>query len=106
MRGHEKIHEYRLQGKKIGTLIFINDFPCETDWDLEEGFPTISLDGDDPKKLDLRFLIGMTVTIGSFDEQRAKAIFDAVVAAKAKLVYAAHVDPYRRNTWYKLWSSK
>ena len=103
MRGHESIIAMR----KAGTapkIVFINDFPCQTsrDWrnpgeKYTEEWPadhaTVSTDGDAISSLDLRFLVGLTVSISSGNEGRAKTLFAKAKWFGATTVAACHVQP-------------
>ena len=100
MRGHEPIIAMR----KAGTapkIVFINDFHCQTarDWHnpgekYGEVWPadhaTVSTAGDALSSLDLRFLVGLKVSISSLTEGRAKALFEKAKASGAKTVAACH----------------
>jgi hypothetical protein len=103
MRGHEPIIAMRKAGTTPKT-VFINDYPCHTSLDWHdpgqaygEGWPaddaTVSTAGDAISSLDLRFLVGLTVSISSHSEGRAKALFEACKQAGAKTVAACHVQP-------------
>ena len=109
MRGHEAIIKMRQAGKRP-AFVFINDYPCETDWDKHGDHATISIDGDDIGLLDLRFLIGTKVSCMSLTEQRAKAIFEACKDAKADIVGSCHIDQskpaWAQSGWAKVWHSE
>lgn len=64
MRGHEALIEARLQGLKP-AFVFINDYPCLTDWNETGDHCTINTAGKALKSLDLRFLRGLKVSIAS-----------------------------------------
>lgn len=104
MHGHEKIHEYRTKGRKIASLVFMNDYPCTTDWHIENDHPTVCVAGDEPERLDLRFLVGLSVTVSSPDEQRAKDLHESCIKARAKFVFSAHSCHPIKDTWYAIWS--
>lgn len=94
MRGQEKIIAMRLSGK-APNMVFLNDYPThreELDW-FENGLAaTVQTSPQDaPERLDLRFLVGLKVSVSSDDENRAKAIFEACKKAGAKTVAACHV---------------
>jgi hypothetical protein len=99
MRGHESIIAMRKQRTTPGT-VFINDFPCDTDWfnpGAQYGqvwasdHATVSTAGDVIQMLDMRFLVGLQVIISSESETRAKALFEKAKASGAKTIAAAHV---------------
>lgn len=107
MRGHERIMEMREQGFKP-KIVFLNDWPCETNWFETGEHVTISTDGDSIDTLDLRFLIGCTVSISSETESRAKGLFELCKQAKAQTVAACHTVPqtnhWQTKTWAEIWS--
>jgi hypothetical protein len=101
MRGHEPIIAMRKSGI-APKIVFVNDFPCKTsrDWHnpgekYGEEWPadhaTVSTAGDALSSLDLRFLIGLTVSISSESESRAKALFAKAKWFGAKTVAATHI---------------
>ena len=85
MRGHETILAMRQQGKRP-SIVFLNDFPCQTDWAYRGDSATVNISGEAVETLDLRFLVGMTVSVLSTDENRATAILEACKAAGAAVV--------------------
>lgn len=103
MRGHEKIIAMRLRGK-APEVVFLNDWPCETDWAEWGEFPTVCVAGDSIPLLDLRFLIGLTVSISSDSEERAKALFEACKAVPVAVVVSLHIDGNSAaKTWGRMW---
>lgn len=106
MRGHDAIISMRKAGKKPG-VVFINDFNCKTDWDLWDDHPTIDVSGDKIYGLDLRFLVGVAVSISSCDEKRAKALFNACKRASCSVVAACHVQegvfPAKQSGWTEVY---
>ncbi len=105
MRGHEKLIEMRKAGKRP-AIVFLNDFPCRTDWfETGDKHVTVSVDGDNLDRVDLRFLVGLTVSASSFDESRAKAMFAACKKAGAAVVGAGHAVGYPRigTGWCEVW---
>ena len=107
MRGHENIITLRKRGISPDT-VFINDFPCDTDWfnpgaKYGEVWPsdhaTVSTDGDVIQMLDMRYVVGLKVIIMSESETRAKALFEKAKASGARTVAAGHViGSTRQNT--------
>lgn len=90
MNGHIPI--IQLRAKKLRpTFIFLNDWPCITDWFEHGDHATVSTFGDDIETLDLRFCKGVAVSVSSDTEERAKALFKAVKEAGASVVAACHV---------------
>jgi len=106
MRGHDAIIAMRQGGKKPG-IVFLNDFPCSTDWPRFGDFATVDVSGDQPEWLDLRFLIGLRVSITGTSEKRAKRFMEACKAAGAVTIgagVAAHVNGGRFEPgWSEIW---
>ena len=71
MRGHEGIIRLRL-AKLRPEAVFINDYPCDTNWEDFGDAPTVCIHGDDPEALDWRYLVGLTVFIHGSSEQRVR----------------------------------
>lgn len=115
MRGHEHIIAMRKTGV-TPKIVFINDFPCQTarDWHnpgekYGEVWPadhaTVSTAGDPLSSLDMRFLVGLTVSISSESEARAKALFAKAMQFGAKTVAACHVkptQPHQQAGWWEI----
>lgn len=102
MHGHLPIIAMRKTGI-APKIVFVNDFPCQTsrDWHnpgakYGELWPadhaTISTAGDSISSLDLRFLVGLTVSITTYTESRAKAIFEKAKHFGAKTVAATSLE--------------
>ena len=92
MRGHEQIIEMRMDGV-APSCVFIDDFPI--DWDManakysdEEDSNVVCVHGDNPRTVNLSFLVGLDVRITSDSERRSKALFEKAVACGAKTVAA------------------
>lgn len=107
MRGHEAVIRMREEGKKP-IFVFLDDYPCDTDW-FETGFhANVCVDGDDIQSLDLRFLVGLSVSVSSHDESRAKALFEACKAVDVDRMAACHIKPElpagRQDGWVGTWS--
>ena len=109
MNGHEAIIRMRQNGKKP-SFVFINDFPCSTDWEQHGDHATVCIDGDDIDLLDLRFLIGLKVSCMSKSERRAKAIFEACKAFGATSVGCTSIDDKKRaweqDGWSQIWHAE
>lgn len=97
MRGHEAIIRMRKEYGKKPPFVFINDYPCQTDW-FEEGigYARISIHGDKLESLDLRFLVGLSVSVTASSEKRSKALFEACKSVGVAQVVATHIDPTRK----------
>ena len=102
MRGQEHIIAMRLAGK-VPKIAFVNDYPCKTDWFETGDHATVCTAGNALSSLDLRFLVGISVSISADTEARAKAIFAKAKEAGAKTVAACHVlpgvAPFRQAGW-------
>ena len=119
MRGHESIIAMRKSGI-APKIVFINDFPCQTshywrnpgdkfrqEWLADHA--TVSTVGDALSSLDLRFLVGLTVSISSESELRAKAIAAKAKWFGAKTVAACHVQPgspYKQAGWSEIYHAQ
>lgn len=107
MRGHERLIEARINRKSVDGVVFINDYPCKTDWVNWGDSVTVCTVGDIVQTLDLRFLIGLKVSISSQSEIRAKALFEKCKASGAEVVAACHVQPDKRvfeqSGWCEMW---
>lgn len=108
MRGHEGIIKLRLAGK-TPKLILLDDLTHPsplTDWEGYDSMPTVCVHKDPIEGLDLRFLVGLKVSVTSHSEDRAKRLFEACKAAGAKWVGASHteVHGYKAKTgWMELY---
>lgn len=106
MRGHDAIVSMRRAGKRP-AFVFINDWPCRTDWAQNGAHATVCTAGDDIALLDLRFLVGLQVSVCASTEERAKALFEACKAAGVRMVAAGHVKDggpaVEQDGWAALW---
>lgn len=106
MRGHKEIIAARL-AKKAPSFVFLNDYPCRTDWFENAEHATVCTHGDLLSGLDLRFLVNLSVTITAMSEDRAKGLFERVKAAGAATVAACHVNPGKpalnQSGWAQIW---
>lgn len=91
MRGQENIIAMRLCGK-VPKIVFLNDYDCKTDWVDCGDHATVCCDKDTISSLDLRFLVGLTVSISASTEARAKALFAKAKWFGAKTAAACHVQ--------------
>ena len=110
MKGHEHLIEMR-QKRKKPAIVFLNDFPCLTDWHKwSDESVTICTHGDSLETLDLRFLVGLKVSIVSKIEKRAKQLFDMVKAAGAIAIAASHIKSnkpaYEQDGWVNVWAKE
>lgn len=109
MRGHEELIRVRQSGLKPAGLVFVNDYDVVPDvfrW-IENGqSPHVSTHGDNVSALDLRFLIGLKVSVDGHDPMRVKALAAACRKAGAEYVIATCGE--RAAFWKtgdKKWSS-
>lgn len=106
MRGHLPIIEMRRAGKRP-SFVFINDWLCPTDWVQHGDHATVSVAGSNIAGLDLRYLVGLKVSITSHDEARAKQLFEAAKRHGAAVVAAGVVDPtcaiWNQKGWTEVW---
>lgn len=102
MRGHTAIISARMQ-RKAPVMVFVNDYPCHTDWFAHAEHATVCTHADSIHNLDLRFLVGLRVSISATTEARAKALFERVKAAGAAAVAAVHVQPGQHATAQRGW---
>ena len=103
MKGHHEIIEQRKR-RMAPTFVFLNDFPCDTEWFTTGDHATVSCAGDSLASLDLSFLHGLSVSISSDSEKRAKALFEACKQAGAKVVAACQTTqgPWQTG-WAEVW---
>lgn len=98
MRGHEAMVDMRRRGF-VPTAVWVHDLPLEAqrtpdrwNWPLHGQSACIDLDPtDNPARLDLRFVVGLTVWIQARDAQRLQALTDLAVACGAKRVLGSLV---------------
>lgn len=107
MRGQEVIIELRKTGK-IPSTVFLNDYRCDTDrFDTGDHF-TVSLSPEEqPEWLDLRFLVGLRVSISGSTEKRARRLLEACKVAGARTVAAGALadplDPFCKLNYSEVW---
>lgn len=106
MRGHEHIITLR-KARCTPEWVFLNDWPCATDWAEFGDHATVCTHEDVIARLDLRFLVGLKVSCGSDTESRAKALFEAAKSFGAQLVGACHfqpgIHPHLQTGWVNVW---
>jgi hypothetical protein len=116
MRGHDHLIAMRKAGI-TPRIVFINDFPCKQsiDWHnpgekYHEDWPadhvTICTDGYSLSSLDLRFVVGLTVSICSENEGRAKALFQKAKDFGAKAVAASHINSGIDPSWTEIYTKQ
>lgn len=104
MRGHEMLIQLLLDGRKT-PFIFINDYPCATEWSEYDETPTVCVHGDLLPTLDIRFVSGATVSISSQNKDRAMELFDMAIESGAKTVVSGHTvsKPHQVESWTGVW---
>jgi len=107
MRGHEPILAMRKAGKRP-VVVFLNDYPCpgELEWNEYGEHATVEVCGDQPELLDLRFLVGMRVSISAETVDRAERLMQACKDAGAELVGAGVVEVVNgrhEGVWSAVW---
>lgn len=107
MKGHTEIIELRKRGIKP-NIVFLNDYPCkDTDWFENNDHATVCTHGDPLSSLDLRYLVGMRVSITALTEARAKALYRLAIEAGADTVAAGHtqagVAPHKQSGWSQVY---
>jgi len=70
MHGQEKIILARLNGQ-TPSFVFVNDYPCKTDWFEHADHATVCTHNAELSRMDLRFLVGLRVSISATSEDRA-----------------------------------
>lgn len=86
MNGHRELIAMRRSGFKP-AFVFVNDYPCDTNWAKWGDHPTVCVSGDTPELEDYRFLVGTTVILAGFDATRIER-FSKACEAHAKRVIA------------------
>jgi hypothetical protein len=107
MTGQDEIIELRKRGQRP-YIVFLNDFPCNTGRLAGDHF-TVSVSPDEqPEWLDLRFLLGMRVSVLASSEKRARRFLEACKDAGAVTigVGAPRVDandPWDKRSYSEVW---
>jgi hypothetical protein len=104
MRGHEPLIQMRLEGFKP-ALVFLVDTPRRPDWHIYGDAPEVSIYDDHPERADLRFLVGLRVSITARTESRAKAFFEAAKRSGAEIVAAGWGESPKRN-WFRFYDKR
>jgi hypothetical protein len=107
MKGHERLIDMRRAGK-APRFVFINDYPCKTDWFENPGDAvTVCTHGDSVELIDLRFLVGLKVSISGEDEARVKKLYERCKASGVGMVAACHIQPgvkrWDQAGWAEVW---
>jgi hypothetical protein len=106
MKGHNTIIASRLCRNKP-PFVFVNDYPCKTDWFETGEQATVCTHADNLANNDFRFLVGCSVSISANTEPRAKELFKRIKDAGATTVAACHIQPSQHATeqpgWCEVW---
>ena len=102
MNGQEHVIAMRRSGKRP-SVVFLNDFACQTDWQTFGDYPTVDVHGEQPEWLDLRFLVGLTVSISTTSEKRGRRFMDACKKAGAAVV-GAGCNEFKDGRFQAVWS--
>lgn len=104
MRGHDHIIALRKRGI-TPAFVFINDYPCDVDWFEYHEHATVEiLPSESIDLLDMRFVVGLTVSISGSDLERVKAIAQRCKDAGAAVVAAGCSRKNERGFVESVWS--
>jgi len=103
MKNHHRIIEMRRAGQKP-TMVFLTDYPeQDSKWLMDTDHIEVNVFHDVPERADLRFLIGLSVTITTSSKARAKAFFAACVEAGANTVSTCY-HPDEKDNYFRLYT--
>ena len=107
MRGHDSIIALRQTGK-IPSTVFLNDYACATDrFETGDHFTVEILPSEQPEWLDLRFLVGLRVSVSGSTENRARRLLEACKLAGAAVIAvgapADNSDPFCNKSYSEVW---
>lgn len=111
MIGHDHLIKMRMSGK-APAYISIEDHKSLNahEWHEWDDSPTICIYKDDLHTLDLRFAIGLTVFLTSFNKARAKAVHQKLVDAKARVITSSVLIPgapyFKQTGWSETYIGK
>lgn len=91
MRGHEDLIRLRKAGQKPAGLVYIDDYPVTADcaqWVKHDAAPSICTHGDDLGTLDLRFVVGLKVSVQGDDAGRVGKLSAMCRRMEAEMVLA------------------
>jgi hypothetical protein len=91
MKGAKELLELRKQGIKPASVCLM-DYEFDTDWLKWGELPRITVHKDKISDIDLRFVVGMTVMIESYNQDRADHLFEKCIGSGASIV-AASIHP-------------
>lgn len=104
MHGQHAILAMRSRGHKP-AIVFINDYPCHTDWFETGEHATVCVHNDQPELLDLRFLQGCRVSISASTRDRAERLMTACKNAGCTTIGAGVNEPAGHGRFASSWSA-
>ena len=111
MIGHDALIKMRMSGK-APQYISLEDHRSLNahDWHEWDDSPVVCVHKDDLHTLDLRFVIGLTVFLSSFDEKRAKALHQKLIDCKARVITSsvliANARHFNQDGWSEIYFEK
>lgn len=93
MKGHETLIQLRKAGR-TPKIVFVNDYPCKTDWFHWGDHATICVDGGGVENIDFRFANGLTLNISALNKNRAKSLFEIGKSSGAVVVACGSSDGF------------
>ena len=111
MIGHQPLIKMRMSGVAPQYISIEDHLSLNAhEWHEWDDSPTICIAKDDLHNMDLRFVVGLTVFLSSFDEQRAKAVHQKLIDAKARVITSCVLllgQPHFRQTgWSEIYIGK
>lgn len=100
MKGAKELIDLRRRGIKPASVC-LYDFEFDTDWLKWGELPRITVHKDKISDIDLRFVVGMTVMIESYNQDRADHLYEKCIASGASIVASSSYpspkdDPYSK----------
>ena len=105
MIGHEPLIQLRKQGQKP-SMVFLTDYDCRPDWHLYNDFPEICIHKDKPFDCDLRFLVGLDVTITASSKDRAIKFYNQCKSIGAFLVASTYHEVHPWKTYFAFYDKQ
>ncbi len=111
MIGHDALIKMRMSGK-APQYISLEDHKSLNahDWHEWDDSPVVCVNKDELHNLDLRFVVGLTVFLSSFDEQRAKALHQKLIDCKARVITSTVLLPgqpyFLQDGWSEIYFEK
>jgi hypothetical protein len=107
MKGHTKLIELR-KSNVTPSMAFIYDSKYEPNWFDEEQSPEISIgDENELRRLDMRFLVGMSIFAYANTKERAIALFEALLKANCTMITVTWTGEIRqKHYWSRMYDSR